>query len=245
MLSVLPLCAAFPCNRMLIFTSIGALGLVAQLTRTVFSKTYRVKGSGLWRRPAVVPATFLLIIHLIISPAVLALHSAMPIGPYVMTTMLEKPPFTDADIAECDLVLVNPPDGFSCAYIPLVLQCEDRPIAKSMRILTSSILEPVTVQRSDEYSLIVRPKYGFMIWVFDQLWRRVENGYAVGEKIVLGGLTIEVIELTSDGRPAEVKFTFEVPLEDEGLCWVQWKNWQFEEFTPPEVGETVVLENFE
>ena len=114
-----------------------------------------------------------------------------------------------------------------------------------MRILASSILEAVTVQRADEYSLIVRPKHGFMIWAFDQLVRRVENGYAVGEKIVLPRLTVEVLELTGDGRPAAAAFTFDVPLEDETLRWVQWKNWQFEEFVPPDVGETVVLKNFE
>jgi hypothetical protein len=244
-LSVLPLCAAFPCNRMLIFTSIGALGLIAQLITTVFSKTYRIEVSRLWRVPAVVLATVMLITHLIISPFVLAFHSAMPSGPNLMSKMLERAPFTDADISECDLVLVNPPDGFSCAYIPLVLQCKDRPIPKNLRILTSSILQPVTIHRPDKYSLIVRPEHGFMAWAMDQLVRRVENSYALGEKIVLSGLTVEVVEQTPDGRCAAAVFTFDVPLEDETLRWVQWKNWQFEELVPPEVGETVVLENFE
>ena len=245
LLSLLPLCAAFPCNRMLIFTSIGALGLIGQLIATVFSKTCRIQTIRLWRIPAVVLATVMLIIHLFLSPVVLALHSAMPIGPDTSQKILGQPPFTDPDIAECDLVIVNPPDTLPCCYIPLILQCQDRPIPKNLRILTSSILQPVTIHRSDKYSLIVQPKHGFMAWAFDQLFRRPENGFRIGEKVELTGVTVEITELTGDGRPAAAAFTFDVPLEDETLRWLQWKNWHFEPFVPPDVGETVVLKNFE
>ena len=62
--------------------------------------------------------------------------------------------------------------------------------------------------------------------------------------IIIAGLKSKIPEMRF-AISLSSKFTFDVPLEDERLCWVQWKNWQFEEFVPPGVGETVGLENFE
>ena len=51
--------------------------------------------------------------------------------------------------------------------------------------------------------------------------------------------------LAEDGRPAEAEFTFDVPLEDPSLRWLHWKNLEFLPFTPPAVGGTRVLDNFD
>ena len=86
---------------------------------------------------------------------------------------------------------------------------------------------------------------GFMAWAFDQLFRRPENSFALGDKVELTGLTIEITELMPDGRPAQARFTSPVALEDDCLRWLEWKNWRLEPFTPPDVGQTVILENFD
>ncbi len=41
--------------------------------------------------------------------------------------------------------------------------------------------------------------------------------------------TAEVIQVTSDGRPAEVVFEFHVPLEDETLRWVYFVGGRMEQ----------------
>jgi hypothetical protein len=56
-------------------------------------------------------------------------------------------------------------------------------------------------------------------------------------------MTVEIMELTGDGRPAEAAFTFTVPLEDPSLRWLQYKNGSFVPFTPPAIGENMVLQS--
>jgi phage baseplate assembly protein gpV len=55
-------------------------------------------------------------------------------------------------------------------------------------------------------------------------------------------MTVEILELTGDNRPAKAAFTFAVPLEDPSLRWMQYKDGSFISFTPPAIGESVVLQ---
>ena len=59
--------------------------------------------------------------------------------------------------------------------------------------------------------------------------------------VAYGGTTVEVIDVTEDGRPAEVSFQFNVDLEDPSLMWLQWNDGVYVPFELPEVGETVIL----
>ena len=63
----------------------------------------------------------------------------------------------------------------------------------------------------------------------------------VGQRVELTGMTAKVLTLTSDGRPDQVSFTFDVPLEDSSLRWLWWDERGFAPFVPPSVGETVEL----
>jgi len=53
----------------------------------------------------------------------------------------------------------------------------------------------------------------------------------------------KVAELTPDGRPWRAEMQFDVPLEDSSLRWLQW-DWEsssYLPFTPPAIGETVLV----
>ena len=67
----------------------------------------------------------------------------------------------------------------------------------------------------------------------------------VGQRVELTGMVAEVLTLTSDGRPDQVSFTFDVPLEDPSLRWIWWDDDGFAPFVPPPVGETVELSRAE
>jgi len=64
---------------------------------------------------------------------------------------------------------------------------------------------------------------------------------AVGERVVLTGMTATVTAITADGRPAEAAFRFDVPLEDASLRWLWWQDGEFRPFTPPAVGQTLEI----
>jgi hypothetical protein len=54
-------------------------------------------------------------------------------------------------------------------------------------------------------------------------------------------MVAEVVGLTGDGRPAEVAFRFEVPLEDGSLRWLCYRDGRFVPFALPAVGQSVEL----
>ena len=57
-----------------------------------------------------------------------------------------------------------------------------------------------------------------------------------GQKVVLSELTVEVVELTPDGRPALCDFVFARPLESFQYVWRVWRDGRMQEFTPPALG---------
>ena len=59
------------------------------------------------------------------------------------------------------------------------------------------------------------------------------------ETIDLTAVTIEITELTDDGRPAEATFRFRVPLEDPSFRWLFVKDFRYVPFVVPGIGETL------
>lgn len=50
-----------------------------------------------------------------------------------------------------------------------------------------------------------------------------------------------VVSVDRKGQPVDLIFRFPVPLEDPSLRWITWKGRGFVPFTPPAVGESVVV----
>jgi hypothetical protein len=240
-LSVLPICATFPSDRLLLFVGIGAMGLVAQLIFIVFGKTEERPKFILWRIPAFVLAVIFILIHLIIAPLALPVRAAYPMMPKKFTDKLMMTEALDESVKSQDLVVVNPPITFLFLQSPLVWEGNSQPIPRHLRILTSSLFQPVKIYRPDAKTLIVRPEYGYYTFVLDALFRNKQHPFSVGDRVELTGMTVEITELTGDGRTAEAAFIFSVPLEDPSLRWLQYKDGAFVPFTPPAIGRRVVL----
>jgi hypothetical protein len=62
-----------------------------------------------------------------------------------------------------------------------------------------------------------------------------------GEMVVLTGMTAEVIDLTGDGRPAGVRFSFSARLERPPYHWVKWEGNRYVPFDLPPVGGSAQL----
>lgn len=241
LLSVLPICATFPHDRLLVFVGIGAMGLISEFIAFVFTKNQERPKLLLWRIPATLLAALLILIHLIIAPLALPLRAATPMAPKKLTDRLRiNKPF-DPSIENQDLIIVNPPTAFLTLTSLLIWQANDQPLPRHTRILTASLLRPVKIYRPDEKTLVVRPEYGCYAWVWDKLFRNEQHPFTIGERVELTGMSVTVTELTGDGRPAEAAFTFSVGLEDPSLHWLQYKNGSFVPFNPPAVGGRVEI----
>jgi hypothetical protein len=123
----------------------------------------------------------------------------------------------------------------------LIWASQHAPMPAHVRKLTSSFGGPIEVRRADARTLLVRPRAGFLACKIDRVWRDPAHTFVIGDKVELTGMTAEVIALTPDGRPAEVAFRFETPLEDFRWRWLQWNEGAFVRFMPPAVGTSVWL----
>lgn len=243
LLSVLPICAAFASDRLLSFVSIGAMGLIAEFVAFVFTKADGLRRRLYWRVPATLLAVLLLFIHLVLSPPMLILRVARPMGPKAFVDSLKYMSF-DESIEKQDLVVVNAPSAFLAMTSLPAWASEGKPLPRHMRILASSQFDLVEVERIDERTITVRPRGGYLVTIFDKLFRGDQHRFSVGDRVELTGMSVEVTELTDRGLPGEAAFTFSVSLEDTSLRWLQYKEGKYAPFIPPAVGQSVELPGF-
>ena len=139
-----------------------------------------------------------------------------------------------------DIIIVNPPSAFHVAYLPLLREMNGMSVPRHTRVLASG-MDSLEIERTDERTLVIRPRTGFLAWRLDHLFRDPRHRMRLGERVELTGMTVEISELTPDGRPAEAVFRFDVPLEDRSLRWFAWSDGDYVPFTPPPVGGSVAL----
>lgn len=244
MLALLPICATagFPMDRLLLFVGLGAFGLLAQFLDAVWPSPAAgaVSLPGACSRPARVLATVFVGIHLLLAPLAFVARAAAPAGPEALTRQfyIELP--ADAAISGRDVVVVNAPSGTLVGMLPVERAAHGQSIPRRTRMLGPS-LSAVTVTRENAHSLRVLAEDAYLFWSYDRLVRSLEYPFAAGQRIELAGMTVEILATTTDGRPSEARFDFDVPLEDPSLAWLQWREGKFGPFTPPAVGASIYL----
>jgi hypothetical protein len=232
-LALLPVCATFPADRLLLFPGLGAMGLLAQFLALVFASSERLPSRKLMRAAGGV----LIAIHLVIAPIALpVLVSPQTLARLVARTSMRVP--LDESVTHQDVIVINPPSLLYAVYFPLEREAAGLPVPRRVRFLSSGVAG-MTIQRTDAYSLVIGVEGGYIGWSFERLFRDERHPMHVGERVALTGMTATVTAITNDGRPAEAAFRFAVPLEDASLRWIWWHDGEFRPFTPPAVGETV------
>ena len=240
LLALLPPCATFPSDRLLLFVGLGATMLVASFLAAVFGS---LPPNPVRRRHGVLALSLgyaFVVIHGFIAPVGLALRAAYPVGPPQLHKMLYVRTPMDQAVTEQTVVLVNPPSVIHACYLPALREMAGEPVPKRVRALAPG-LPSVTVRRLDTHTLMVRPERGYLVLFFDRLFRNERQPLSLGQRITLSGMTVEVTELTADGRPAAAAFRFDTPLEDRSLLWLVWIDGNFRHWSPPAIGETVEL----
>jgi hypothetical protein len=235
-LSVVPACATVPNDRLLLLPGLGAMALVAGLLHERWEP-----GISPQRRPARVLGFVWIALHVVMAPLLLPLRAVVP--KYLANTIERQ-----ADSAPRDqglrgktLVMVNAPNVMVAMYVPIRIAVGEHPAPAYYRCLGSTFAA-VTVSRPDARTLVLRPEGGYLASPMDGLVRSPDEPFHAGDVVRLSGLAIEVTRVTADGRPAEVTYRFEVPLEDPSLRWIAWQHTAFMAFVPPPVGGEAVLD---
>ncbi len=232
-LSIVPLCAAFPMSRLLIFSGIGAFGLLGMF---VDSYVPFPPVSARWRRRA---ALALLVLHGPIAAALLVGGTlGLPVFGDFFTAAAERSP-GGPEIAQQTFVYVNGND-FPVVYSRVVRIANGEPAPRRVAQL-ASMTDTNRVDRTDPRTLVITPGRGFLAYPLDRLFASEGHRFHAGDRVDRPDYQVEVLSVTHDGRPARVSFQFRRPLEDPSLRWLYWKGRLLLEFPLPAVGTSVVL----
>jgi len=258
LLSLLPACAVLPADRLLMFVGFGAMGLLAQFLHGVESGADWLPGRLAWRRFARIASVLFVVLHLIAAPL------SLLVGANSMTLIgrvLERPLATfpaEDQLKEQTVVWVNSPSWLLDTGMIGTLNHRNRPLPRGFVNLATTSRE-THLTRVDERTLKVRPEGGYLApagrlpeptpifsWIYalqvaDLLLTDPERPLSLGQQFELPAATIEVTELTADGRAAEATFRFNVPLEDPSLRWLELTTDGYRPFAPPEIGRTATV----
>jgi hypothetical protein len=225
-LSMVPLCAAFPMDRLLIFAGVGAAGLLGML----------ISEPGERRRPALLLA----VLHIPVAAMLLVGRVAMmPFFAWIFAIGAELSPRDDA-LSDQTLIFLNGSD-FAVSYTYLLRTLDpDAPCPRRLAAVSSFFVNN-ELYREDADSLVVTPEGGFLARSIDRLFRDVGEGFSAGQRIESPDFTVEVLSVMPDGRPASVRLDFPTPLEDPRLRWVRFGADGLVEVRPPAIGERVLL----
>jgi hypothetical protein len=255
LLSIVPICTAVPMARNLLFAAIGGFGLLA-----LFIAGMVDRDTGWWPRTrgmCVIYGTLCVLLCLIHLPGAAVAKVAAPwvtqevTGEIAATTDLDAFPDMDGRV----LVIVNAPNPISLIYVPYMRICHDQPLAQQILMLAPGY-GPLQVTRTALNGLAVRAAEGdlfraartsrldivhFYCYLSD-LRGRTER-CQVGDRADLGPCRVRVTQVDPQGQPLEVHYTFDMPLNDVSLLWLQW-DWEkgrYTRFYLPLTGETRTL----
>jgi hypothetical protein len=209
-LSVLPISATFPSDRLLFFVGIGAMGLLGRALPLLLADRH-----GSRARRIGIP---LVGVHLCLAPIALPLRSYEP---KVMANLLDPCTEVPADpaISGQRLIVVNGVDSCT-AYIPLRAAVDGTRAPINAQTLASGVA-PMKLTRVTDKSLLVERDAGWFITTFEMVFWDPDHRWSIGETREQGGMRAEIREITRDGRPRAVLFTFDVPLEDASVRWMK------------------------
>jgi hypothetical protein len=239
-LAVIPICATLPMDRLLTFTGLGASGLLTRYWAFVFGDPSDLPSSRTWRILALWLAWFFVAVHVVLAPIALPFRAANPLGPRWVEKRLYVHTPLGPEVSDQTLVIVNAPSAGHAGYSIFRNDLSGQPVPRYTRVLAPAI-PTVLIRRLDDRTLTIRPARGYLDHVLDRLFRTERRELVIGERVRLSGITVEITDLTADGRPAAATFRFDVPLESPPLRWLCFRGNGFEPFTPPPVGREVTI----
>lgn len=234
--SLVPAASTYPHNRQLLFTSFGAMGLLAELWE-LHALTIRHEVARGVTRFSRELGGLLFFSHVVVSPIAMPFTTC---GIAATAPLSRAAAAVSDEIADHDAVFVTAPDYFAVKLVQLFRRLEHRPLPRRFRALSFGP-EHVTVQRTAANTLTLEYAEGILSTPFMELYRDRRIPMQRGERIQLEGLIIEVLELTDDQRARTVSFTFDAPLDAQQFKFYYWNKGHFEGFVLPAVGGRVEL----
>jgi hypothetical protein len=227
-LALMPMCATFPHDRLLLGAGVGAMALVAEL----LGRALRLRQ---W--PVLVALGG---IHLALAPILLPLRAAHVADLNRALNAADDSIPSDPQVTRKSVVLLNPPLDPFAAYLPIYREAAGRSRPRALLWLATGVSE-LTVTGVDSHTIRLRARDGFLSSASQLMLRDPRRPPRLGETVELGAASIRVRTSMPDGRPREVEVRLRQPLLSDELVWMQWGGRGYAPFRLPESGESVVV----
>jgi len=228
-LSLIPICASFPMDRVLTFTGLGAFALLAlQLEGWLKGE---VELTGFQR--------LMLFLHI-----PFALFS-LQVRPFIWFWILNTfaPPDGATDMSEDQVMVMLQTHDLAGAYMSMIPAAHGQMEGPMDVAMIGPLLTDTRVIRVDAHTLELRPEHGWIPYPLSRLTSSTDRPHAVGEIITRTDYQVEILEITEDGRPLVARFVFHEPLGSPRYRWFTYEGVQLTEVTVPAVGEERLLES--
>jgi len=219
LLAIVPVTASFPSDRLLLFASVGGMGLVARLIAPWFDGGAR-RWQGL---PRAAGCLCFGAVHLLLAPLCLPLRAAQMqlLGRALerATECFEQIP----DLERRTVVIVNAPLDAMASYIQAERAFRRAPRPKQLYWLTSAG-SSLRITRPEPNSLVVERSAGFLSTPLERHYRDQADALRPGAEVRLGPITARVASATGEAKPRAVRFFFAEPLESASYVFLIWEH---------------------
>lgn len=237
-LALVPVCATFPGDRLLMFAGFGAFGLIADFLTA--SRELVPHGRRVLLRAA---GGYFVLLHIALAPLFFAgrgVQNGQMLHEPIERAAASYPP--SSELAGKTLVTVSAPDFLTPAYALFSRARRGEPMPARMRQLAIAVDGRAMLRRTGESTVELTLSKGFFHEPFALVFRKGGDPPALGEKIEVAGMVATVKAYTSDRkRVATMEFAFDAPIDGPSFAWVTWKGSRIERFELPAVGEEVEL----
>jgi hypothetical protein len=234
-LSLIPVAAVFPSDRMLLVPGIGITAAVAAVLVLGFRS---LRARRRWLLVGV--GGFLAIVHLLVAPLLtVTIETLLIKHGRESLELAASPVLTEAEGKET--VVIFAPDHVVGVYLPLMIDYLGGPAPKSWRPLTIAPYDHWLRHTGPRTLELEVAKGGVMLRsLFEELYRDPRNRLVPGTVIDRGLLRAEILE-ANDCGPTRVAFHFDRDLTDPSLCFLVWQDGELRRTNLPATGEEIFL----
>ena len=240
-LAVIPACATFPMNRLLMHAGIGFAALLAQFIALATSADFAAASSLLRRLATRIAVDVLVAVHLILTWFWFPGLSHIMADSFRASTQGIEQLAQRPDLAGKIVVLVDDVLG-SGAYFLAFRELAGLPPPAQFFVLSPAIERSarLTVSRESARSLVVEHHEPYP-WFLE---RDDLHPYSAGDRVEGDSVSVEVRSVTN-GKPVIVAFHFDRPLDDPSIVWFGRfeprfllfpRAGRYPEWSPPPVG---------
>lgn len=237
-----PIAGTFPADRLLGFVGLGGAATLALVLMPAIA--WIAAGTPM-RWPTRLAVGALVAVHLVLAPLLLPVRSRSMVTVREALATLDVTVPRDGSIVGREVMVVFAPNDGPASYLAVTRVSAGVPAPTAARVLATST-GSVSIRRADRRTLVIDARDGLLTTPIERMFRSTRVPFAVGERALLGGGgQVEVVAITDDARPARLRVTLPLDLDDPHYVWRAWTRDGFVPWRPPAVGEQVALEGFD